>query len=168
MISSVTFPFTFCDTYTINAITDSEPITAAIESAISPINPNLLSATPPRLPLNSTTKATPILAPELIPSTEGPASGFRKTVCICKPLIARPAPATKAVNACGRRDFQTIFCQVTGSSPSPQIMFQTDFNGIDTDPNTRFRNIRTRIDATMSNIRKEVECLIRAIYLSRA
>ena len=109
-----------------------------------------------------------MLAPELIPSTEGPASGFRKTVCICKPLIARPAPATKAVNTCGRRDFQTIFCQVTGSSPSPQIMFQTDFNGIDTDPNTKFRNIRTRIDATMSDIRKVVECLIRAAYLSRA
>jgi len=47
-------------------------------------------------------------------------------------------------------------------------MFQTDFNGIDTDPNTKFRNIRTRIDATMSDIRKVVECLIRAAYLSRA
>ena len=47
-------------------------------------------------------------------------------------------------------------------------LFQTDFNGIDTDPNTKFRNIRTRIDATMSDIRKVVECLIRAAYLSRA
>ena len=76
IINSVTFPFTFCDTYTISAITDKAPITAANESATSPIYPSLLSATPPNAPDSNTTKATPRLAPELIPSTEGPASGL--------------------------------------------------------------------------------------------
>ena len=32
-------------------------------------------------------------------------------------------------------------------------MFQTDFYVIDSDPNTKFSYIRTRIDATMSDIR---------------
>ena len=93
-------------------MTDNEPMMAAIESATSPKRPRWLRATPPMLPEKSTTKATPILAPELIPNTEGPARGLRNTVCICKPLTDRPAPATKAVNACGKRDFQMIFCQV--------------------------------------------------------
>ena len=45
-----------------------------------------------------------MLAPELIPNTEGPANGLRKTVCICNPLTAKPAPATSAVKACGKRE----------------------------------------------------------------
>ena len=63
-------------------MTDKEPTMAAMDKPISPIKPSLLNATPPRLPLSKTTKATPILAPELIPNTEGPANGLRNTVCI--------------------------------------------------------------------------------------
>ena len=70
---------------------------AATVKAISPMKPSRLNAIPPMLPDSKTTKATPRLAPELIPKTEGPAKGLRKTVCICKPLTAKPAPATKAV-----------------------------------------------------------------------
>lgn len=99
---------------------ESEPAIAAMVRAISPIKPSLLKATPPKLPERSTTKATPILAPELMPSTDGPAKGLRKTVCICKPLTESPAPATNAVSACGTRDFQIIFCHITDSFPVPQ------------------------------------------------
>ena len=86
---------------------------AATESATSPIYPRRLSATPPIAPDSSTTQATPRLAPELMPSTEGPASGLRNTVCICKPLTESPAPATNAVRACGTRLFQRILLQIT-------------------------------------------------------
>ena len=91
---------------------DNAPAIAATVSANSPISPRLLNATPPRLPDNKTTKATPILAPELIPNTEGPANGFLKTVCICNPLTDNPAPATNAVTAWGILDFQMIFVQM--------------------------------------------------------
>ena len=163
IINSVTFPFTFCDTYTISAITDKAPITAANESATSPIYPSLLSATPPNAPDSNTTKATPRLAPELIPSTEGPASGLRNTVCICKPLMESPAPATKAVRACGTRDFQIIFCQIMDSSVPPQSMFHTEPIGMETEPKRRFNRKKIKIDAAISNIRGTVGRFIRQI-----
>ena len=73
------------------------PATAAIDIAISPNNPILISAVPPTLPESRIIKATPKLAPELIPSSEGPAKGLRNSVCICNPLMDNPAPAIKAV-----------------------------------------------------------------------
>ena len=125
---------------------------AAIDRATSPIKPRRLNATPPNCPESSTTNATPRLAPELIPSTEGPANGLRKMVCICKPLIDNPAPATKAVKACGRRDFRIIFCQATGSPSPPVKIFQTEANGMDTDPNSRFNNRNTMMDAVITRM----------------
>ena len=40
------------------------------------------------------------------PSVKGDASGFLRTDCIATPAIARPAPATTAVSACGILMFQ--------------------------------------------------------------
>ena len=51
------------------------------------------------------TKATPRLAPELIPSTYGPAIGFLKTVCICNPLNDSATPTVRAVIAFGNLNF---------------------------------------------------------------
>ena len=115
-------------------------------------NPENPGATPTKLPERSTTKATPILAPELMPSTDGPAKGLRKTVCICKPLTESPAPATNAVSACGTRDFQIIFCQITDSFPVPQRIFHTARSGMETEPNTRFRKKNRKIEAIISSI----------------
>jgi len=42
------------------------------------------------------------------PSVKGDASGLRRTDCIVTPAIAKPAPATIAVNAWGMRMFQMI------------------------------------------------------------
>jgi len=47
--------------------------------------------------------ATPKLAPELIPSTNGPARGFLNKVCINKPLMERPEPTRMAVSDLGKR-----------------------------------------------------------------
>ena len=52
---------------------------------------------------SKTTKATPRLAPLLMPSREGSARGLRKRVCIRRPDTDRPMPASSAVMACGRR-----------------------------------------------------------------
>ncbi len=46
-------------------------------------------------------KATPKLAPEVIPKTNGPASGFRNKVCINNPEIPKPEPTKIAVKAFG-------------------------------------------------------------------
>ena len=81
-------------------------------------------------PPSNITKATPRLAPVLIPNIEGPASGLRNTVCICRPLTDSPAPATNAVNAWGTRDFQMIFCQITDSSVFPHNIFHTERRGM--------------------------------------
>ncbi len=56
----------------------------------------------------STTIATPKLAPAVIPNTEGPANGFRNNVCICKPANDNAPPAKIAVMAFGNRIFQMI------------------------------------------------------------
>ena len=48
-------------------------------------------------------KATPKLAPELIPKTNGPASGFLNRVCINKPETPSPEPTIIAVIAFGKR-----------------------------------------------------------------
>ncbi len=47
--------------------------------------------------------ATPKLAPELIPNTNGPARGFLKSVCMSNPLIDNPEPTIIAVTAFGSR-----------------------------------------------------------------
>ena len=97
IISRITFPLTNREIVIMIIIIAKAPATAAIDIAISPNNPILISAVPPTLPESRIIKATPRLAPELIPSSEGPANGFRNSVCICNPLIDSPAPATKAV-----------------------------------------------------------------------
>ena len=93
-----------------------------------------------------------ILKEELMPSTDGPAKGLRKTVCICKPLTESPAPATNAVSACGTRDFQIIFCHITDSFPVPQRIFHTARSGMETEPNTRFRKKNRKIEAIINSI----------------
>jgi len=47
------------------------------------------------------TKATPKLAPDVIPRTKGPANGFLNKVCINNPEMPKPEPTKMAVNAFG-------------------------------------------------------------------
>jgi len=57
--------------------------------------------TPPKIPAPKIKIATPRLAPEEIPKTNGPANGFLKRVCINKPAIDKPEPTSMAVIAFG-------------------------------------------------------------------
>ncbi len=70
-------------------------------------NPTLEKASaaklPPKIENPKIKIATPKLAPELIPNTNGPASGFLNKVCISKPLIESPEPAKIAVKDFGNR-----------------------------------------------------------------
>ena len=56
---------------------------------------------PPKSEAPMVTNATPKLAPEVMPSTKGPASGFLNNVCTISPEIPRPEPTIIAVNAFG-------------------------------------------------------------------
>ena len=51
----------------------------------------------------SVSNATPRLAPEVTPSTSGPASGLRKSVCINIPATESEVPVNMAVRALGSR-----------------------------------------------------------------
>lgn len=62
---------------------------------------NNVEKIPPKIPDPKITKATPKLAPELIPRTKGPANGFLNKVCINNPEIPKPEPTKIAVKAFG-------------------------------------------------------------------
>lgn len=64
--------------------------------------------TPPKKEDPKISTATPKLAPEEMPKTKGPASGFLNRVCINKPLIDNPEPTKKAAIAFGTLKFIII------------------------------------------------------------
>lgn len=76
----------------------------AVEAKIIPYDDKtMLDKKEGKSPAPKITNATPKLAPELNPSTYGPASGLRKSVCISKPLTDNPMPTSIAVIALGNR-----------------------------------------------------------------
>ena len=77
--------------------------------------------------------ATPRLAPELIPNTKGPASGFLNKVCINSPLIDSPAPTSIAVNDFGNRKLRIIYSHDSFDA-LPRILLKISSIGILTEP----------------------------------
>jgi len=77
-------------------------------------------------------KATPRLAPELIPSTYGPAMGFLKTVCICRPLNDKAIPTVKAVIALGNLNFRIMVSKLLSVLANSALITSAAF--ILTDP----------------------------------
>ena len=67
--------------------------------------------------IHNITMATPRLAPELIPKTDGPANGLRNAVCNSSPVAASAAPPRVAVIHCGIR-FSRIMNDTTSSPPA--------------------------------------------------
>lgn len=92
---------------------------------------------PPKSPEPKITKATPKLAPELIPSTKGPANGFLNKVCINKPEIPNPEPTKIAVIAFGNLNSVMMICQVEFSTV-PKRLPNMLFKGILTEPKLIF------------------------------
>lgn len=89
------------------------------------------------LPPSKTTKATPKLAPLLIPKMDGSAKGLRKSVCINKPETERPMPANKAVMACGKRKSMMMERKVESSASKTAL--EKSFQLIDTEPIIKFK-----------------------------
>jgi hypothetical protein len=85
------------------------------------------------LPVASITAATPKLAPAVIPRTDGPANGFLKSVCICKPATDSALPAKIAVIALGNLIFR-IMLEKPWLSDVPNKEAQTSDRGIVTEP----------------------------------
>lgn len=99
MIRMAIVSLTLVDT-TITAIkTRKLPILAAITKLHLEIKK--VAKNPPNIEDPRITKATPRLAPEVIPSTNGPAKGFLNKVCISNPEIPSPEPTNIAVIAFG-------------------------------------------------------------------
>ena len=92
--------------------------------------------------------ATIKLAPELSPSTSGPARGFLKSVCICKPAADKAEPARRHVNALG-----SLKCQIISLAFESVFWKRATYKSViemDTLPNNRsamnrFINSRVRM-----------------------
>lgn len=88
------------------------------------------------------TKETPRLAPELMPKTKGPASGFLNNVCIKSPEIPKPEPTRIAVMAFGNLKSIMIVCQIL-FSVEPNKLEKTDLKGMLTEPKLMFKKKHT-------------------------
>lgn len=124
-MSRVMLSFIRCATNSTNNSTRAAPAMAEKATA------EWAKMTP--LPTANKQMATPRLAPELIPKTDGPASGFRKSVCTRRPLHANAAPLIAAVSAAGIRLFQMILCQLALALSANKVL-NTSPGGICTEP----------------------------------
>lgn len=109
-------------------------------------------AKPPKNDDPKINKATPKLAPEEIPKTNGPANGFLNKVCINNPLIDKPEPTNIAVIAFGNLKFKTMVCQLSFTVSSPKRMAKISLNGIETEPRLIFKKnkITTKISSNIN------------------
>ena len=97
-ISNITLLRTIVEKRIIMPNINTAPIKAPAKTAIVPERANDPKE-PNEPPKNNITKATPKLAPELIPKIDGPANGLLNAVCNIKPETAKAAPAKNAVTA---------------------------------------------------------------------
>jgi hypothetical protein len=72
-----------------------------------------------------------------MPSTDGPAKGFRNKVCMRRPLAANPAPASAAVIALGSRNNHRMFAHEARSGCPPVRIVNTLLTGMLTDPSDK-------------------------------
>lgn len=130
--------------------TKNEPKLEAI--AIAQLEKEADKKTPPKTEDPKINKATPKLAPEEIPKTKGPASGFLNKVCINKPLIDNPEPTKMAVIAFGILKLMMMVCQLSFIDSSPNMIAKISVGGIETDPKLMFKNhISTKIISSITN-----------------
>ena len=88
-------------------ITKNKAKTAPRNEAIIVIQGLLRNSSRPIIEKRKITIATPKLAIEVIPKTEGSANGFLNSSCIKNPEIGSEIPTNKAVNDFGKRKLRT-------------------------------------------------------------
>lgn len=100
---------------------------------------------PPSRELPKISTATPKLAPELIPRTNGPAKGFLNKVCIRSPLTLSPEPTKIAVMAFGSRKLSKMYWWESFKGFCPKISDTISVNGMETEPELIFtKNTKTK------------------------
>ena len=133
--------------------TRNEPKLAAI--AIAQLEKIKEEKNPPNKPEPKMSKATPRLAPEEIPNTNGPAKGFLNRVCINNPQIAKPEPTMIAVIAFGKRKFKIMVCQLSLEAIPPVSELKISLKGIDTEPKLMFIKKHS-----ISKTNKKTKCFV--------
>ena len=108
IISIAIVSLTLAETINTTINTKKLPKLAAI--TILHFEINKVAKKPPKIEAPIITNATPKLAPDVIPSTKGPANGFLNKVCINNPEIPNPEPTKMAVKALGSLRFLIIYC----------------------------------------------------------
>ena len=96
-----------------NEITKNKATIAPKNEAIIVIQGLLRNSPKPIIEKRKITIATPKLAIEVIPKTEGSANGFLNNSCIKKPEIGNEIPTNKAVNDFGKRKLSTRLCNIS-------------------------------------------------------
>jgi len=99
--------------------------------------------------------ATPKLAPEEIPRTNGPAKGFLKSVCINNPQTDKPEPTKIAVIALGILKFTIMISQLSFEMSPPKRRLNNSLNGIATEPKLIF--IKNKM---ISKADKKIKCIV--------
>lgn len=107
---------------------------------------------PPKTEEPKIKMATPKLAPEEIPKTKGPASGFLNKVCINNPQIDNPEPTKTAVIAFGNLKLKIIISQLSLEVLPPNIMDTISSIGTATEPKLIF-NTKQYSSITASSIK---------------
>ena len=148
MMSSMTELLTNVEHSSSTAITAMAPAKAANNVAMKPLMVRLPADNAP--PTWSITRATPRLAPLLMPKMEGPASGLRNAVCNSSPLAANAPPQRQAVMACGNRVCRMMYRQLSRSTSSPRRMWMISPMGIGTAPKMMLRAKSTTMVSVMT------------------
>ena len=98
---------------------------------------------PPNTEEPNIKSATPKLAPEETPNTNGPASGFRNKVCINNPHIDKPEPTKTAVIAFGILKLSRIIVQLSLLVAFLVKKEKISSTGIETEPRLMFTKNKT-------------------------
>ena len=115
----------------------------------------LVNKKPPKTDEPKIKIATPKLAPEEIPKTNGPAKGFLNNVCINKPQTDKPEPTKIAVIAFGILKLMIIVCQLSLVIFPPKMLLKISLNGIETDPKLMFKK-----NKIISKTNKNRKCFV--------
>ena len=110
---------------------------------------------PPKTDEPKIKMATPKLAPEEIPKTNGPAKGFLKSVCINKPQIDKPEPTKIAVIAFGNLKFRMIVSQLSLGGVPPVKIVKISLKGIETEPKLIFTK-----NKIISKNERKIKCFV--------
>ncbi|GEM51894.1 hypothetical protein EB1_16840 [Empedobacter brevis NBRC 14943 = ATCC 43319] len=108
--------------------------------------------------------ATPKLAIDVIPKTEGSANGFLNNSCIKKPEIGNEIPTKRAVNDFGKRKLSTRLWSI--SSEFPENTLKISVKEIETLPTLKLKIKRRSVrmisikNSGFSFIKTKIENLI--------